>query len=133
MTDAQWLKKHTKSVLHDISYTVTGHRFGEREQVPIVFHVKAIELDYGPCIDWSVSASVPCEKGMWGDHPLAHVRALNEKDTSSVSTCGEILEDTPAVRAMLVELCQSEERKMYSTTDTTHRARLIAALEMFWS
>jgi hypothetical protein len=131
MTDAQWLKKHTKSVLHDISYTVIGHRCGERENVPIVIHVKAIELDYGPCIDWSLTASVPCSRGEWDDHPLSLIRAM--KDAGPVSSCGEILEDTPAVRAMLAELCQSSERKMYSTTDTTHRARLIAALEMMWS
>jgi hypothetical protein len=143
-----------KSVLHDVTITVTGHRAQSREDVPIKLTIKALELTYGPCIDLSISVDVPCEMGWsWDDHPLLLCRARQEKNREEpVKGAGEILDDTPAVRALLAELvswpgqlpcegtgsassklCDPTTRKLYSGTDTTHRARLIASLEMFWS
>ena len=124
-----------KSVLHDVTYTVIGHRAQSRDDVPIKLSIKALELTYGPCIDLTITADVPCEMGWsWDDHPLLLCRARSDKNRESpVTGAGEILDDTPAVRALLAELCDPAEKKLYTGTDTTHRARLIAALEMFWS
>jgi hypothetical protein len=129
------MSNKVKSVLHDVTYTVTGHKAQSREDVPIKLTIKAVELTYGPCIDLSISVDVPCEMGWsWDDHPLLLCRARQDKKREApVSSCGEILDDTPAVRAVLAELCDPTPKKLYSGTDTTHRARLIAALELFWS
>ena len=122
-------------VIHDVTITVVGHKAQSRDDVPIKMTIKALELNYGPCIDLSITVDVPCEMGWsWDDHPLLLCRARQEKDREHpVTGAGEILDDTPAVRALLAELCDATPKKLYSGTDTTHRARLIAALEMFWS
>jgi hypothetical protein len=124
-----------KSILHNVTLTVTGRRAQEHEDVPIKLSILALELNYGPCIDLTIKVDVPCEMGWsWDDHPLLHCRARqDQKRTEPVTGAGEMLDDTPAVRAMLAELCDPAERKLYTGTDSTHRARLIAALEMFWS
>jgi hypothetical protein len=126
---------NVKSVLHDVTITVLGRQAQSREYVPINLTIKALELNYGPCIDLSITVDVPCEMGWtWDDHPLLLCRARQEHDRDEpVRGCGEIIDDTPAVRALLAELCDPATRILRSTTDTTHRARLIAALEMFWS
>lgn len=124
-----------KSVLHDVTITVIGHRAQEQNDVPIKLTIKALELNYGPCIDLTIAVDIPCEMGWsWDDHPLLLCRARQDKGRKDpVTGCGEILDDTPAVRALLAELCDPTPRKLYCGTDTTHRARLIASLEMFWS
>lgn len=136
MSNAAWLQKHTKKVLFDTTLLVTGHKAMSCDDVPIQLSVKAIELDYGPCIWWDARVDIPCEIGWsWDDHPLLHVRARSEKNrTTPVSSAGEIIDDTPALRALLAELCEPpKQRTFYTDTDCTHRARLIAALELFWS
>lgn len=134
--------KKIKSVLHDITITVMGKKQNESEEgflvseeVPILLSILALELNYGPCIDLTIRVDKPCEmEWFWDDHPFLHCRARKERDREEpVAECGEILDDTPAVRAMLAELCEPVERKLYGGTDCGHRARLIAALEMFWS
>lgn len=124
-----------KSVLHDVTITVVGRRAQSCDDVPIKMTIKALELNYGPCIDLSITVDVPCEMGWsWDDHPLLLCRARQEKDrTRPLTGAGEILDDTPAVRALLKELCDPAQKKLYSGTDTTHMARLIAALELMWS
>jgi hypothetical protein len=124
-----------KSILHNVTLTVTGRRAMEHEDVPIKLSILALELNYGPCIDLTIKVDVPCEMGWsWDDHPLLHCRARQDKKREEpVTGAGEILDDTPAVRALLAELCQEQMPKLYCGTDTTHRARLIAALELMWS
>lgn len=128
-----------KSVLHDCTVLVQGSKHDPElpyaDSVEIKMTIKVLELNYGPCLDWSLTVDVPCEMGWaWDDHPLLLCRdRKSESRTEPVSEVGEILDDTPAIRAILADLCDSEPRKLYTGTDCTHRARLIAALEMFWS
>jgi hypothetical protein len=44
----------------------------------------------------------------------------------------EIIDDTPAVRALLQELV-APASKLYTTTDCTHKGSIIQALSLFWS
>jgi hypothetical protein len=44
-----------------------------------------------------------------------------------------IIEDTPIIRAMIMDLVSTEKRKLYTTTDCTYKARLIKAIASFWS
>jgi hypothetical protein len=98
------------------------------ENEPIILTVKAIELNYGPVISFSVTVDKPCnDTEDWDDHPFMHI-----KDMESPTEVGNIVEDTPAVRALIEELV-AEPKNMYSTTDCTHRGRLIRAIMGFWS
>jgi hypothetical protein len=124
---SEWQKKHTKSILVDTTITVIGSN--ETEHVPIELHVKAIELDYGPVIDFEVKASIPFTNIMeWSDHPFACSKEYMEDDKVA-----NIIEDTPAIRAMIMDLVSSEKRDLYTTTDCTYKARLIKAIASFWS
>lgn len=138
--EVAWLQKHTKNVLVDTSISVIGNTFQSRTGVPIQMHVKAIELDYGPCIHFTVRTDKPFAHSMdWDDHPFRGVvKDRDETETVNRNAKGvieisEILDDTPAVHAMIKELVETTEKKLYTGTDCTHRARLIAALRMFWS
>jgi hypothetical protein len=123
----EWLKKHTKSVLCDTTITVIG--CNDAEDVPIELHVKAIELDYGPVIDFEVKASVPFTNMMdWSDHPFACSKEYMED-----GKVANIIDDTPMIRAMIMELVSLEEKKLYTTTECTYKARLIKAIASFWS
>ena len=120
-------RKHTKSILYDSTITVIGSN--DLNDIPIQLHVKAIELDYGPLIDFEVSTSVPFTTSIeWPDHPF-----MCSKEYMEGNTVGNIVEDTPAIRALIAELVSSEKRKFYTTTDCTHKARLIKAIASFWS
>ena len=119
-------RKHTKSILVDTTITVIGSN--DDGNVPIELHVKAIELDYGPVIDFKVKAVPFTNMIDWSDHPFAC-----SKEYMEGNTVGNIVEDTPAIRALIAELVSSEKRKFYTTTDCTHKARLIKAIASFWS
>lgn len=127
MSDNDWLAKRTKSVLVDKSIVVYGSMMYSEGEEPITLRVKAIELNYGPVINFTVTVDKPC-KNMedWSDHPLMYV------ELESPNEAGNIVEDTPAVRALIDELV-AEPKKMYTTTDCTHRGRLIKAIMGFWS
>ena len=61
-------------------------------------------MTYGPCLDWSLTVDVPCEKGWsWDDHPLLLCRALKELGLAADES--EVLEDDAeaAVSALLAE------------------------------
>ena len=123
---SEWQKKHTKSVLVDTKITVIGSM---DDDIPIELHVKAIELDYGPVIDFEVSTSHPFTNLMeWSDHPFSH-----SKDYMENGKVANIIEDTPCIRAMIMELVSSEKRKLHTTTDCTYKSRLIKAIASFWS
>lgn len=116
-----------KSILVDTTITVIGTDYAE--DIPITLHIKAIELDYGPVIDFEVKASVPFTNILeWSDHPFAC--STEYMEGSKVSN---IIEDTPIIRAMILELASGEKRKLHTTTDCTYRARLIRAIASFWS
>jgi hypothetical protein len=124
---SEWQKNHTKSILVDTSITVIGTN--DNGDIPIQVHVKAIELDFGPVIDFEVRSSVPFTNLMeWSDHPFSYSKEYLEGDKVA-----NIIDDTPAIRAMITELVSSEKRKHYTTTDCTYKARLIKAIASFWS
>jgi len=121
-----WQKKHTKSILCNTMITVIATK---DEDVPIELYVKAIELDYGPVIDFEVKASIPFTNIIeWCDHPFSCSTEYVEN-----GMVANIIEDTPVIRAMIMELVSSEKRKLYTTTDCTYKARLIKAIASFWS
>ena len=121
-----WQKKHTKSILCNKTITVIGTK---DDDVSIELYVKAIELDYGPVIDFEVKASIPFTNIMdWSDHPLACSTEYMED-----GIVANIIEDTPLIRAMIMELVSEEKRKLHTTTDCTYKARLIKAIASFWS
>jgi len=128
MSVNNWLAKRTKNVLVDKSIVVYGSMMYSEADEPITLHVNAIELNYGPVINFTVIVDKPCENMEdWSDHPFMYL-----KDLESPSKAGNIVEDTPAVRALIEELV-GEPKKMYTTTDCTHRGRLIKAIMSFWS
>jgi hypothetical protein len=129
-----------KSTLVDTVITVQGTRFDvdscgfteeESGTTPIQVSMKAYELNYGPVLDYTIRCSVPFTDLMhWSDHPFMF---SNKEQSGKKTTSTNIIDDTPAVRAILEELAAKEPFKLYTTTDCTHRARLIQALESFWS
>jgi hypothetical protein len=124
----EWQRKHLKEVLVNTTVLVTGSN-DDDDNVEITLDVKAGVLDYGPVIDFQVTASVGFTNlSFWGDHPL-----MCSKEYMEGNTVGNIVEDTPAVRALIAELVSSEKKKLYTTTDCTHKARLIKAIASFWS
>jgi hypothetical protein len=129
MEDA-WLKTRTKSVIVDRHMVVNAVR-DCHEEVAVDLHVVAIELNYGPVIYFNVRSSIPMKDSeMWDNHPFQWSKDyIDEED----GTVGNIIDDTPAVRAMIEELVSTEQRKFYSGTDAGHKGRLIKAIAMFWS
>ncbi len=131
-----------KSTLVDTVITVKGSRFdlygsddGDGGSSDIKVTIKAYELTYGPVIDLTIKVNIPYTSPMnWSDHPFMYLRQdKGVKEPTPRSYMGDIIDDTPAVRAILTELAQTEPFKLYTTTDCTHRAALIASLEYFWS
>ena len=123
---SDWQKKHTKSILCDKTITILATKDVD---IKIELHVKAIELDYGPVIDFEVKASIPFTNIMeWSDHPLSYSTEYMED-----GIVANIIEDTPCIRAMIMELVSEEKRNLHTTTDCTYKARLIKAIASFWS
>jgi len=124
---SDWQNTHTKSVLCDKVITVLGTH--NDDDILIELHVKAIELDYGPVIDFEVSSSVPFTNIMdWSDHPFTY-----SKEYVEGNKVANIIEDTPIIRAMIMELALEEKRNLHTTTDCTYRAKLIKAIASFWT
>lgn len=124
----------TVIVVQGTRMTMDSCDFAEEAEdtTPIHLAIKAYELNYGPVIDFTITSSVPFTNVMdWTDHPLMYVKKNHYDEKKSISE--HIIDDTPAVRLLLQELAQKEPFKLYTTTDCTHRARLIQALENFWS
>lgn len=118
-----------KSILIDKSVVVTGTP-GEAPCCPITLHVSAKELNYGPVIEVTITSDTPFDpsnREEWDDHPFKFVKNVENKVTVQ-----EIIDDTPAVRALLQELV-APASKLYTTTDCTHKGSIIQALSLFWS
>ena len=123
-----------KSTLADALLTVIGSKDEDglsMTDVPIRMRIRAYELDYGPVIDLEIKCKVAYEPGIWIDHPLRIVYDKNSHNTKY--DVSEIIDDTPATRALIEELANPNSKKLYTTTDCSHRAALIASLRNFWS
>jgi hypothetical protein len=128
------------STLVDTVITVQGTRFivdncdfteEASNTTPIQVYITVYELNYGPALDYTIKCSIPFTDVMdWADHPFMY---SNKGQSGKKTRSSNIIDDTPAVRAIIEELATKEPFKLYTTTDCTHRARLIQALESFWS
>ena len=130
MSDS-WLATHTKSVLTKSTITVIGCRNDISE--PINLHIEAIVLDYAPVIHLKIISDIPYVDSTmvtWSDHPFQWIDKKYFEEDESV---GNIIDDTPATRALIYELTNSEPNKLYTTTDCSHKGRIISALNLFWS
>lgn len=128
MSDNECVKTRTKSVLVKSNITVLGNKSGQH--VPITLSINAIELNYGPVIDITIRADVPYhETGFvdWSDHPF-----MWAKHVEKGAYISNIVDDTTAVRALIDELV-APEKELYTTTNCTHKGRLIRAICNFWS
>jgi len=124
----QWLESRTKSILSKGSLTVEGSKDGEKTPIKITYEVR--ELTYGPVLNIRIKCDVPYNKDdveFWDDHPF--MWADHVEDGTKL---GNIVDDTPAVRALVNEL-SAEPAKLYTTTDCSHKGRIIRALCLFWS
>ena len=123
-----WQQNNIKRVLIDTRITVHGSKIYQ-EDIPIELHIKVLELNYGPVLDFEVTASMKFTNLVeWSDHPL-----MCSKEYMEGNTVANIIEDTPLIRAMLEELSNGPKRKLHTTTDCTYKARLIKAIASFWS
>ena len=77
------------------------------------------------CLDivWKVDKSF--DSRCWIDHPFL----LLEKEHED----GDIVDNTAGVRALIEELFNADTLELTLTTRTTHVARLLAAISMFWT
>lgn len=116
--DANWLSTRTKSVLHNTTVTI-----GENEAT-----VHVVELTYGPLhLFITTENPIPSDFHI---HPFMYVPKDHLINGNVVC---EILEDTPAIRALINELVSKETIKMYTTHPSAHKARIIKSLINFWS
>jgi hypothetical protein len=115
--DANWLLTRTKSILHETTVTI-----GETEA-----SIQIIELTYGP-----LHVLIKTEEPMPEDfhiHPFMYV--AKEHLSYRKMVC-EIIEDTPAIRALINELVAKEPVKTHATEPSAHKARIIKCLTNFW-
>jgi hypothetical protein len=121
-----WLLAHTKSILLDKKILLQCTQ--NDKEVDIVLHIKAIELDYGPVIHLTITPSIPYKNAKFQDHPFMFVDPTHIEE----GQIAENLDDTPAVRSLIEELC-GEPRKLYAGTWDDHCKRIIKSLTLFWS
>lgn len=125
--------KNFKSIIVERTIIVIGYKNDSHyksEEVPINLTIKAYELNYGPVIDFTVSVDIPYEPGVWIEHPFLIDYQLKGESKDSV---GDIIDDTPAIRAIIMELANPEKKELLTTTDCRHRSGLIASLRFFYS
>lgn len=116
--DPAWLLSRTKSVLHNTTVMI-----GETETT-----IHIAELNYGP-----LHLLITTEKPMPEDfhiHPFMYVA---KEHLSYGTTVCEVIEDTPAIRALINELVTKEPVKTHVTEPSAHKARIIKCLTNFWS
>ena len=115
--DANWLASRTKSVLHETTVTI-----GE---VEVTVHV--VELTYGP-LHVLITTKDPMPEDFY-IHPFMYV---TKEHLSYRKTVCEIVEDTPAIRALINELVSPEPVKTHTTEPSGHKARIIKCITNFW-
>jgi len=119
----------TKSVLADTKFTVDSVLDGV--ETPVSVHIRVLELNYGPVLYFEAKSSIPMgDDEFWDEHPFQWSTKWLEDNRSTVAN---IIDDTPAIRAMIQELVSTEKREFYTGTEAGHKARLINAIAMFWS
>jgi hypothetical protein len=124
-----WLQKHTKSILFDKEITLKCTQMDDiGNELDIILHIKAIELNYGPVLNLTITASIPYMKDTFEDHPFMFV----SPDHLEEGQIGEIIDDTPAIRSLIEELC-AEPCRLYTGTWEDHCKRIIKSLTFFWS
>ena len=117
----------TKSVLIDTTLTVESALNGVA--TPVTIHIRVLELTYGPVLYFEVKSSIALDDpDLWDDHPFQYSIMWLEE-----GAVANIIEDTPAIRAMIQELVSTEKHVLHCGTDACHKARLINAIAMFWS
>ena len=119
-------EEHAKSVIIDTKLPLLCNKSFHGEVV-VNLKITAIELTHGP-ISLEIVADHPYIPGEWDTHPFMYV----EKSSYNGSSVGEIVENTAAVRGILQELVNLEKLPLYTSTDISHRMRLIKALCLFW-
>lgn len=111
-----------------VTLVVMGVKEDEEDDVPVTLTLHAKSHTYGPVMTVKVTPDIPYVKHKWADHPLMYVQSnYIEKGVAA-----NIVEDTPAIRALIDELV-GQPPKLYTTTDCTHKGRLIRAILSFWS
>ena len=75
-----------------------------------------------------MSVDCPYKEGEWDSHPFMYVEKVFLESGGRVDN---IIENTPAVKALLTELINPMPN-MYTTIDICHYMRLIKALTLFW-
>jgi len=120
-----------KSTIVNETIIVLGSKFDSSEpnQIPIQMHVAAYELNYGSYIDIRITVDKLCSKD-WSDHPL--LQAYETYPDECRKQMGDIITDTPAIRALIAELVDTP-KALNQRTDCTHKASIIGALQHFWS
>jgi len=110
------------------TFVVMGIKEDEEDDTPVTVTVDAESKPYGPVMMVKVTSNIPYIKHKWADHPLMYVKPNYIEDGIAVN----IIEDTHAMRALIDELV-GEPLKLYTTTNCTHKGRLIRAILSFWS
>ena len=108
--------------------TVQGNRDGIITPINLSLVVKP--RPNAPLLDFTITCDVPFFKQDrldWKDHPLMYCEHLEHG-----RTVGNIIDDTPVARVILDEL-QKPTETLYTTTECSHKGRLIRALCLFWS
>jgi hypothetical protein len=121
----------TKSVLVDTKFTVDSVL--NDVDTPVTVHIRVLELNYGPVLYFQAKSSIPMydrARDRWDDHPFQCSKKWLELEGNVVAN---IIDDTPAIRAMIQELVSTEKPVLYCGTEAGHKARLINAIAMFWS
>lgn len=114
-----WLDSKTSSILIDTTVKITG----------ISVSVNVVEMTYGP-LHVSITTNEKFSGDIMDQHPFMYAPAHLITDGNRFC---EILENTPAVRAILEELANPAPLNLYTTTQMCHTARLIKSLANFWS
>jgi hypothetical protein len=122
-----WILNKKKDDLHNDYITVMAKK--DDMTVPVKLHILAITLNYAPLIYYAITSDTPLKNPLlWDDHPFKYLT-----DLESTSKVSNIIDDTEATRAIFLELLAEPQNKLYTTTDCSHKGRLINALSLFWS
>ena len=100
----------------------------EEDDIPVTLTVHVKSHTYGPALSIAITPDIPYVKYKWADHPLMYVKPNYIED----GIAANIVEDTPAIRALIEELL-GDPLNLYTTTNCTHKGRLIRAILSFWS
>ena len=110
------------------TFVIMGVKEDEEDDIPVTVTVHANSKPYGPVMTVKIKSNIPYVKHKWADHPLMYVKSNYIENGAATN----IIEDTPAMRALIDELI-GDPLNLYTTTNCTHKGRLIRAILSFWS